>query len=110
MPRTQIPVDVTSDAGAAFAIDTAADTTNGNYFINSGNELLIVENTGGSSINVTLQFAADPYGRTGTKVVAVPAGSKKVLGKFPKYLYNQAGDQVWVDFSGPCNVCVVRGS
>jgi hypothetical protein len=108
MARTQIPVDVSADGGAVFAIDTAADTTNGNYFINSGRELLFIENTGASSVTVTIDMMADSYGRDGSKMITVPAGEMRMAGPFPKVPYNQPGEQVHVNASGDCDFAVVR--
>lgn len=108
MPRTQIPIDTTNDSGVVFIADTVADTTNGNYFINSGKELLFVENTGASSVTVTLDYVADSYGRDGTKVITVAASTTKVIGPFTKDLYNHPGEQVYINASATCDYCVVK--
>jgi hypothetical protein len=109
MARTQIPVDKVSDDGAVFAIDTAADDVNGMYFINYGDEVLFVENTGTASINVTVDYAPDKYGRDGSVVHSIAAGATQVVAKFRTALYNQNGSQVFVDFSAStANVAVVK--
>jgi hypothetical protein len=110
MARTLIPLDSVDHSGIVFSIDSVADVTNGNYFLNSGAELLFVENNSVSSINITLDFVADRYGRDGSKVVAVAAGATKVIGPFSKDLYNQSGEQVYVNASAACDLCVVRRS
>lgn len=108
MPRTQIPIDAVNDSGIMFVADTAADTTNGNYFVNSGRELLFVENTGSSSVTITLDYVADQYGRDGTKVITVAAGVTKVIGPFAKDLYNQSGEQVYINASAACDYAVIK--
>lgn len=107
MARTVIPVDSVSHNGAVFAIDTAADVTNGNYFLNSGVELLFVDNTDVSSITITIDYVADRYGRDGTKTHTVDPGTMKVIGPFTKDLYNQSGEQVYVNASAACNFAVI---
>lgn len=68
MPRTSLNTTAApskwSTAGAAVTM-TAADTGNGNQFTSSGNDLLLVQNTGGVTYTVTISSVADPYGRTG---------------------------------------------
>lgn len=107
MARTLIPIDTVTHDGIVFVPDTAANTTDGNYFINSGHEFLFVENTGGTSVTVTIDYVADKYGRDGEKTVTVAAGTTKVIGPFNKDLYNQAGEQVHVDVSAACDLCVI---
>lgn len=104
MPRTTLTVQQPTDAGVVM-VRTNGDATNHHDFINNGNTTLIVKNGGGSSINVTLNYAADKYGRTGTKVVAVAAGAEKIIGPFVPELYNQDG-KVQFDLSGATTVTV----
>jgi hypothetical protein len=107
MSRTVIPIDISSDSGTVFVADTAANTTDGNYFINSGNEILFVENAGETSVTVTIDYVADRYGRDGTKTVSVAAGVTKMIGPFAKELYNQPGERVHVNVSAACDLCVI---
>jgi hypothetical protein len=106
--RTEILVDVVSESGIDFLIDTAADATNGMQFSNTGRELLLVKNGSASTVTLTLDMKQDGYGRDGSKVVTVAAGATKVIGTFWPELYNQ-GDKnkkVFVDFSAATSVTV----
>jgi hypothetical protein len=64
---------------------TAGDNTNGNSFRMSGNDLLLVYNSAGSSGTFTLQGPANARNRTGTITTeSIAAGAIKVLGPFKK--------------------------
>ncbi|OKP91846.1 hypothetical protein A3844_01660 [Paenibacillus helianthi] len=105
MPRTAITIQKPSDGGMVLA-RANGDATNNHEFINNGSTVLIVKNGGVSSIDVTLNFAADKYGRTGSKVVAVAASAEKVIGPFVKELYNQSDNKVQFDLSAAASVTV----
>ena len=75
-----------------------ANSADGMQFQNNGNQILFVDNGSGSSIDVTIDMAADQYGREGSKVVAVPAGEQRFIGPFPPTPFSQNG-YVTVDFS-----------
>ncbi|WP_127580833.1 hypothetical protein [Paenibacillus koleovorans] len=105
MPRTPIAVQQPSDAGALLA-RTNGDAVNNHEMVNNGNTLLIIKNGGGASINVTLKYAADKYGRTGTKVVAVGTTEEKVLGPFTKDLYCQPDGKLQFDLSAATSVTI----
>lgn len=104
MPRTAIVVQQPTDAGILLTRSNG-DATNNHDFVNNGSTLLVVKNGGGSSINVTFKYAADKFGRTGTKVVAVAATEEKVIGPFVPELYNQDG-KVQFDLSAAASVTV----
>jgi hypothetical protein len=108
MARTEIPVDVVSEIGVDFLIDTAADSANGMQYSNTGRELLLVKNGSASSVNVTVDMKQDGYGRDGSKVIAVAAGATKAIGTFWPELYNQGdkNQKVFVDFSAATSVTV----
>ncbi|SHE66216.1 hypothetical protein SAMN05444392_102274 [Seinonella peptonophila] len=100
MARTAITVGSSTDAGIDLSLTTPIDNTNGMQFVNTGREVFVVENTGGSSITVTLPFQDDQFGRGGQKVVSVSAGTTKVIGPFHPDLYNHEGSGlVYIDFS-----------
>ena len=65
MPRTTIAVQTPTDAGLALT-RTNGDMVNNHDFQNNGSTVLIVENGGEASIDVTLKYAADKFGRTGS--------------------------------------------
>lgn len=108
MPRTTIAVQSPTDAGILL-VRTNGDATNNHDFINNGSTLLVVKNGGASSINVTLRFATDKFGRTGTRVVSVAATEEKILGPFLPELYNQDG-KLQFDLSAATSVTVAAVS
>lgn len=63
-------------AGAAVTM-TAADTTNKEQFAVSDGDVILVQNTGGSTYTYTVKSVADPiYGRTGdVNAVSIAAGA-----------------------------------
>ncbi len=108
MPRTNIAIS-TIPAGAAphVAITEAdADSSNGNEFVNSGVERLLVRNASGSSVNITIASVADPAtGRTGDITnQAVANGVTRAFGPFPVQLWNQSTGVVNVTASAGTNV------
>lgn len=92
----------------------AADTSNGNKFVNDGLTDLLVSNTSGSSR--TLTFTSDIRGATGTKkVVTVANGEVTILGPFNPAEFNQhvadsaeTGSHAWFTASGAINVRAIR--
>lgn len=67
-------------AGVAVTM-TAADTSNKERFVLAGNEVIIVQNTGGSSHTYTVTSTADPQGRTGDiSGVTIAAGAIHCIG------------------------------
>lgn len=74
--------DVVSALGLDF-VWTAADVANGNSFVSTGHEVVLVNNTGGSSYTVTVTSQPDAYGRSGDLTTyAVAAGLFSVLPHF----------------------------
>lgn len=62
---------------------TAEDTTNHSQFVNTGKELVVVHNTGGSSYTFTVTGVADKFGRTGNITAeSIAAGVIKIVGPF----------------------------
>lgn len=107
MPRTLIPSTVIDHNGAVLNINVDADVANGNYFINTGYEYLLVQNLGTYPLTVTVDYAADSYGRDGSKIHAVNPGQIKIIGPFLTELYNQNGNQVFVNASAACKMLVI---
>jgi hypothetical protein len=101
MPRTALSIESapgSTPLAANTLTMTAADVANGNQFAHTGRELLLVENVGASSHNVTLQSVAvagrqDPLHNTSQ---AVPAGEKRLYGPFGDG-WRQSGDVVHVN-------------
>jgi len=79
----------------------ACDATNGNSFPVTGQEILMVQNSGASAYTFTVSSVADPYGRTDTSLTAysVAAGGvsavelKQILG------WAQTGQVVYLSCS-----------
>lgn len=53
---------------------TTADTSNGNSFLSSGRDLLIMYNSGGSPYTVVISSAPDPDGRFADVTYTIGAG------------------------------------
>jgi hypothetical protein len=72
MPRTALtPITVKGPYPGTVAADaldftlTAADVANGNDVVASGNDLLIIQNSGASTYTATIASVSDEKGRTG---------------------------------------------
>lgn len=70
---------------------TSADTTNGNAFLASGNDLLIAYNSDSSSHTITFNSAADTYGRYATFTYTIGAGVYSLLNITTASLFTQSG-------------------
>lgn len=106
MARTQLTVSDATLTGAATTY-SAVDATNGNYFINTGAEQLIIKNGSASSITVTVKSVPCSHGRTGDAIVTVPASGERLVGPFPRELFNQPKpnhNNVDIDFSAGTSV------
>lgn len=73
MPRTALTPQTaiakhpgTLAANAADFTFAAGDASNGNYFVSSGNQLIVARNTGAGARTITLTSAADSLNRLGT--------------------------------------------
>lgn len=78
-PVTRAGVDV---------VGAAADAA-GDEWVNTGQEFVEVKNGSASSINVTLNIKATLDGAAAVNpVVAIAAGVTKIIGPFPKGVYN----------------------
>jgi hypothetical protein len=106
MPRTLLATTDTTLAGVAVTYG-AADAANGNYFVNTGEQLLHVKNGSGASITVTVVSVPCSHGRTSDVTVTVPASGDRIIGPFPNELFNQVDtNQVNVNFSAGTSVTV----
>lgn len=80
----------------ALALDRtfqAADTVNGNAFVASGNDLLLIYNSDSASHTVTFTSVADSFGRFATLVYTVAADAYSLVNITPAALYTQGGTQ-----------------
>jgi hypothetical protein len=74
---------------------TAADTVNKEQIASTGKELVIAHNTGGSPYTVTINSAADEYGRTGDiTAYSIAAGAIAVFGPFPVHGWRQTNNYI----------------
>lgn len=93
MPATAL---TKSSAGGGYAAAgvtltmTAADVANGNKFTASGNDLIVIENTGAATYTFTITSVADAFGRTGHITTEnIVAGASKIVGPLPLAGWNQ---------------------
>lgn len=79
---------------------TAADTVNKNQFASSGNDLVIVQNSGASPYTFTLTSVADAQKRTGDiTTYSLAAGEFCVVGPLTKAGWMQADGQIYIEGS-----------
>lgn len=72
-------------AGGLNLTFTACDATNGNSFVSTGREVLLVQNSGGSAYTFTITSVADPFGRTDTSLTAYSLAASAVAAIQMKY-------------------------
>lgn len=84
-----------------------AASAGGDTFVNNGKTILHIKNGGGSSINVTITRAKTcSFGFSHDVVVAVGAGSEKMIGPFPAEQFNNDSGLVAVAYSAVTSVTV----
>jgi hypothetical protein len=101
-----LTVVTSAEAGVATADTSAA--SDGDEFVNTGREVLVVVNSHSSDNDINVTIAAqttsftDPVLGTLTKanqVVAVNEGVTKVIGPFPTAAYNDSNGKVQITYS-----------
>lgn len=105
---TLAPTDA-SVAGVAENLVPAAG--GGDVFPNNGLCLLVVNNGGAGAIDVTVDDpgSATPVGATAFNpdvTINVPAGTRRTIGPFPPWRFNNSSGQVSVTYSGVATVTV----
>lgn len=97
-----------SGNGVSLAGVSAAGS--GDTFVNTGNEVVVVKNGGGSPITVTVPIVATVDGQAVTDLTAtVAAGATQLIGPFPPGIYNDtkvAGGNAALEYSGVTSVTV----
>jgi hypothetical protein len=85
---TQVLVqnNVAVTAGQLTLTFTACDTVNGNSFTATGREVLLVDNTGGSTYTFTVSSVADQLGRTDTSLTSYSVATTVIAAVQMKYL------------------------
>lgn len=108
MPATTITASTVTRAGVALT-GSPATATQGDKFLNTGNEIVIVKNGSSSPITVTLKFGVNGKvdGQSATeRTVTVDNATSKVIGAFPKGAYNDASGYFTVVCSDATDVTV----
>jgi hypothetical protein len=98
MARQTVPVYTPTTAGSTVSPQTL-DATNFHAVPSYDPKMrIVVENTGGASLNVTIKAIACPTcGVTTDKVIAVAAGTKVQFGNFRNDLFKQADGSLYVN-------------
>lgn len=109
MTATQLTVTTTAAAGVVLPAGTAVDSGNGNLFVNTGREIMIVSNINAATVNVTITtngvYAVGAVQYAIADLVGTVAnGTSKVFGPFDKVLFNDANANVDVSWSSGTNV------
>lgn len=107
-------ITVTKPTVAGTTLTTASASAGGDTVANlRGRTVLVVDNGGGSSINVTLTAQQTSRPKDGTfpaqtvadQVIAVAAGARKYIGPIPAAFVNASGN-VAIAYSGVSSVTV----
>ncbi len=107
MSVVALTVSNTSRAGLDLADDVAAGV-DGNKWLNTGTELLYVNNASGGSITLTFTPTATVDGQAVTaRTVAVGAGKQMLIGPFPVGVYNDANGYATVTYSAVTTLTVL---
>lgn len=90
IPLTVLTADVTFTAG---------DPVDGDSFVHTGRELIIVRNVHVTDpFNLTVKASANRFRRTGTDIVyAIAAGVTSTFGPFPLEGWRQVDGKMWID-------------
>jgi hypothetical protein len=102
------PIDVVV-GGVADALVPAA--AGGDSFDNNGLCLFVVNNGGGGAITATLDDPNSPNPGSASQfnpdvAVSVPAGTRRTIGPFPPFRFNDVNGRVNVAYSGVTTVTV----
>jgi hypothetical protein len=90
--------NVAITAGQITLTFTACDNTNGNSFVSTGREVLLVDNTAGSAGTFTVTSVPDSLGRSDTSLTAYSVAAAGVAAVQMKY---QTG---WIQTGGTINL------
>ena len=90
---------VTVVANAADITMNASDNTKGNSFASTGQEILIVQNSAGTTQTLTVAAVADEFGRTGTLTYILQTTEIAVFGPMTTAGWRQSDGNVNIDTS-----------
>ena len=111
MAYTELTVQTPTIAGVIPA-DVAATASDGNRFKNTGNEMLLVRNGGGSTVVVTIPTPQTIVGLSiQDPTITIATGVNRNIGPFPPSVYNNpAGgtdpNEVYVEYDQVTSVTV----
>lgn len=100
MPRTTLTKTTALGSYNHAGVDltmTAADVGNGNQFVATGKDLLIIHNTAGISYTFTVISSPDAYGRTkDITTETITAGTYKIAGPLELTGWIQADGKIYL--------------
>lgn len=103
MARTALTVTPITRAGVA--LGSSAANADGHSVANDGKTFVYVNNGGGAPITVTVLTPGTVDGLAiADRAVTVANATNRLIGPFPKDIYNQADGTVHVNFSGVTTV------
>ncbi len=112
MARTALtPIDIPAsyDATGVALTWSATDPANGNYFVATGREIILIRNDDVASQTLTVSSVDDPYGRSESWTKAVAAAAYACSQLFPIIGYRQTNGQVYIDSTdADLKVCILR--
>ena len=96
-----------SPARAASNFDGVAAAAGGDQFVNTGSELLVIENGSGAQMTLTVTTTKQIDGEAvADKTVDIPAGERHLIGPFPPAIYNDNDNKVSLAYSSETSVTV----
>ena len=109
MPRVALTASTAAGWGGGILdiTPTAVNTPDGNSFVNTGVEKIVVANGSGGTVTVTVAIPASARSLNGLitqKTYAIAATKTAVLGPFEPSIFNQPTGFVHVDWSSGTSV------
>lgn len=96
---------VTAAARALNQITAAVAAVDGDEFVNTGKEIIMIDNTGIAVRTVTFATPVTVDGLAVAELaLAIPAGEKHLLGPFPIGYYNDANAKVQMTYSSEADL------
>jgi hypothetical protein len=86
--------------GVALSLSGGTAAANGDRWLNTGNEVLVVTNGDSGAHDVSVEVQAEPDGKEVTeRLVSVVNATTKILGPFPINVYNDEGGYANIVYS-----------
>ena len=100
-----LSVETTARTGLNPTYNTAAN--GGDAFVNTGNEVVHIKNSGGSGRTVTFATPATVDGlAVADRDVTVPAGEERIVGPFPTNTYNDGDNKVQMTYDNEADLTI----